>query len=329
MVTEYSVSSECWTATGGDQTIHTKILFQRGWGDIARRTLPDGVAGVQGSFLPYLLEELVAGSAREVIVPFQSMAGSFLGDFPSPLDKYIRGVDAAPARRQATAFLGPVAQEIGLRLDENAFRKVEGERFVRAAALTERKDDLLGAQMAVFDGVETLALGIQHSAAVDLDIGKLLLASRCLRAFLQNPYGRETLARLEGILATYEATTVPAIGAISRAPQGLVNDFIELIQDREYAELSEAAVGLGMPLRMKRSGQIMRRVARRIVASARFKPVFNLSAQALKAATKAPVPSADDVSGLLSSGYLPPALELEDRFAEAARRWKESISRPG
>jgi hypothetical protein len=308
--------------------MHAKILFERGWGDIATRPLGGGVVGVDGSFLPYLLEELIAGSATEVIVPFQRMAGSFLGDHPSPFDKYIRGIDAAPARRRATAFLGPVAEEIGLRADENAFRTVSGERFTRAV-IGDKGGELEYAEMTVLDGVETLALGIEHSAAVDLDIENLIAASRRLRAFLLDPYGRETLARLEGILATYEATSMPAIGSVPRAPRRLISDFVELIEDREYAELSEAAVGLGIPLRMKRAGQIMRRLASRIVGRERFRFGFNVTSTAVKLGAKIAslssadwLPKADDVSGLFSAGYLPPALRLDERFAEAARRWK-------
>jgi len=106
----------------------------------------------------------------------------------------------------------------------------------------------------------------------------------------------------------------------------LAKGFLRLLEDREYAELSGNALELGVPVRVRRAVQLMRRLMEDITSRPPFKQLFNLSTRGITAAIHGvPVPDADSFA-FLSSEYLPPVIPLGEGMSEAARRWRTSAT---
>jgi hypothetical protein len=288
------------------------IFFQRGWIDVAG--LRPGRGSLDGAYLMFLIEELIAQSALEVVIPTQSIPGAVADRMPDPIKKYIRTVDRLPARQRCFSVLAPVANELGFELDGE-------DRRVRRST----DQDLVDVAIELFDGFELFLSGIEHKSAIDLDVVALRRATSVVRGKLSGSEGREVLARLEGVLNTYQPSSIPTLRNVSLATPEQAKGFLRLLEDREYAELSGNTLDLGIPARFGRAVQIMRRIMEDIVSRPPFKQLFNLGTRTITAATHGvPIPDSDAIQALLSSEYLPPAIPLADAMSEAAKRWKRS-----
>jgi hypothetical protein len=289
------------------------IFFQDGWLDVAGYS--PGRASLDGAYLMFLIEELIAQSALEVVIPTQSIPGMVADRMPDPIKKYIRMVDRLPARQRCFNVLAPVASELGLELDGP-------DRRVRTAIAPDLRD----VAIELFDGCELFLSGIEHKSAIDLDIVALRRSVGVVRGRLRGTEGREVLARLEGILNTYQTVSIPTLRSASHATPELAKGFLRLLEDREYAELSGSALELGIPVRVRRAVQLMKRLMEDITSRPPFKQLFNLGARGITAATHGvPVPDADSFA-FPSSEYLPPAIALADVMSEAAKRWRASAT---
>ena len=196
----------------GPMAKRASIFFQRGWLDVAG--FRPGQRSLDGAYLMFLVEELIAQSALEVVIPTQSIPGMVADRMPDPIKKYIRMVDRLPARETCFNVLAPVASELGLELDGE-------DRRVRAAI----DRDLGDFPIELFDGFELFLSGIEHRAAIDLDIAALRRSVGVVRGQLRGSEGREVLARLEGVLNTYQTVLIPTLRSASqgdtRIGQGL------------------------------------------------------------------------------------------------------------
>ena len=120
--------------------------------------------------------------------------------------------------------------------------------------------------------------------------------------------------------------SIPTLKCIPQASTNQAKAFRRLLEDREYAELSSNALELGLPVRFRRAGQLMRRAIEAIVSRPLFKPVFNLGVRYVTVATAVPLPDSGVVQVLVKSEYLPPAIPLAQAMADAAARWKDADS---
>jgi hypothetical protein len=237
----------------------------------------------------------------------------FAEQLPEILQRYVKVVESMPARTRCFAVLGRVAEELRIDLDGT-------DRVARGGLDGETMDRVL----TLFDGFEMFLSGIEHKAAVDLDLARLKEAAGHVRGRLRNPEGREVLARFEGILATYQPLATPALRASPGASADQVRAFIQLLEDREYDELARTTLELGLPARSRRAVQVMRRRIDGLLTRAPFKQAFNLGAQTITAATQVPVPDSEAAHALLGAGYLPPTFMIDEAMAEAAKRWRDA-----
>jgi hypothetical protein len=232
---------------------------------------------------------------------------------PEVFGRYVQVVDSVPARRRCFAVFGRVAEELRVELDGD-------ERVVRGGQDAPTMDRL----MTLFDGAEMFLSGIAHQAAIDLDLARMKEAVTHVRGQLRSPEAREVLARFEGILATYEPVATPALRGSPGASADQVRAFLQLLEDREYEELSRTTLALGFPARSRRAVQLMRRRIDGLLTRAPFKQIFNLGAQSVTAATQVPVPDSEAAHALLNSGYLPPTFMIDEAMVQAARRWRDA-----
>ena len=266
---------------------------------------------VDGSLLQFVVEELIAASALEVLVSGSGNASSFVDMVPGPLKKRVRLLDTTKERQQGDALFCPVAEEFSIKLSHgglsfqaNTFED-HGEAFAN-----------------IYFALEPLLIGINHEVEIDIDLAHVLQSVRAVRSQSRNPAARGILATLEGILGSYRAEFVPGLRAIPDSRSALVEAFVNLVEDQQYRDLSRNANWLGVPERSKRAITLMKRNVSALLRKRPFKQIFSFGSEAIEMATQIPIPGSEDAESLLATGFLPPIIDIRSPLARAVENWK-------
>ena len=273
--------------------------------------IPRGFAyRVDGSALPYFVEELIACSALEVAIPSHHHAAAFVDDLAAALKNRVALVDPGRAVSQRDALLAPVLSEFGVAQKGPALE------------FSSPKAPAIESVLQVFYDVETLLLGMDAGLEIDLDLERLVGAVRLLRSRSSSSSARANLAVLEGILNSYVASEVPSLVAIPRAGAELVEVFSELVEDESYRRMAASANGLGIPDQVRSSIERMRRHGRSVLRKTGFKKLFNFGAKAVSIAATVPVPDSEVAEVLLQGNYLPPIVTTSALRRDAIASWR-------
>lgn len=293
---------------------YNRILF---WGSLGWVHTPDGCGHcVDGSSLTYIIEEMVAHCASEIIIPDNHPASLFTNTLDPLLSRRVNVVPLDPVLVKLRALLKPLIEEFSINFDGVAFR-------------SEVKDEEVNIALGIvcFELIQYL-LGLQYRTQVDVRMGELQTAVRTVRGHSRSPKSRSVMAALEGVLNTYTPLECGVLTPSSGTPAEHIRIFKELIEDAVYRSASETAHRLGLPQRARRSAVQLRRFLERIVTNRRFKQLFTLGTKSVTAATELPMPDSEAVVNILSSGFLPPIVSLRSAFKEAINAWENSESKP-
>jgi hypothetical protein len=266
-----------------------------------------------GSGLPYLVEEFVALSAVEVLIPDLSIAAEFVDGLVPPLQERVKVVDAEYASTATAALCAPLAEELGLELEHGGLT-IKGHESSREAHT---------AFATFYFHLPMFLLGVKHELQIDVDIDGFKRSVQILRTSSRSSRTRATLAAFEGILATYRRLEVPGLVASSTAPDHLVNLFQRLVEDETYRRLSETAHSLGTRRRASRSLQLMRRMVEDIATRKLFQQMFRVGTRAIETATTVPLPDSGIIVDLMHSRYLPVVVSLHEARLRASQLWRE------
>jgi hypothetical protein len=292
------------------------VYFEQGWFGLGSRMVGESgrqVASIDGSYLPFLIEELLALSARKVLAPQGSHASLFAGSLTGPHAQYLEVVDGRPALERTGRTFQPVWDEFNVRPSPEAI-----------LLPPEAQGDDLDALMTLFDGIRNYLTGVEHRSAIGMDLVRLRAAIVHLRTRAHSGDARILLARFEGLLASYEETKTPTLAWISQAPREHVRAFHELMEDRDYVELSAEANSLGIPAKAARAVQVMSRLTRRLLEKSRFAELFTFGTRVFQTFTAAPIPGASSLLGLFATDYAPPIVDLNETMNRAVLCWLES-----
>jgi hypothetical protein len=260
------------------------------------------------SFLPYLIDELVAQSALKLVIPKGTVLAACAVHLPGFMQRHVEIVDSSRAFSRAMALLAPVFKEFGVT------EATEG--MARLSRGTPRE------VLVLYQEFPTFVRGLEHKTEIAIDFAAMKEATRVLRGLARSHRARIALAQLEGVFNTYEDLEVPMIEAIPRATEAHDENFRRLLEDYEYAELSAEAHNLGVGALSRRAAQLMRRTAMSVVSRTPFREIFNLGTKVITVWTKAPMPDSETVSRLLRSSYMPPIVRTKDAYRRAERAWE-------
>lgn len=273
----------------------------------------DGLKGkfADGSSLPFLLEEIIAHSARQIAVA-PTNTSSFVDALSPQWRKRVYLVDEkGKIKSSLIRLFKPIGDEFGIKFNTS------GVTFKKSQV----REDLKGHTFNAFQSLYPFLIGVQHQLQIDVNIDSLSRSLKEVRIALNDTETRRKLAALEGALHSYKPTIVPGLMSISPRSSDFADMIGELLDDELYCALSDAAQKIGFPDRMKKSCDNMLRKARKVVRKSIFKGVYNVGSIGITAATQIPVPKEDTVQALLGSKYLPPVIDLKSIVTRARKSW--------
>jgi hypothetical protein len=123
-------------------------------------------------------------------------------------------------------------------------------------------------------------------------------------------------------VSSYKSFQAPGLVAVPAAQPQIVEYFRRLVIDSDYCELSKSAQGLGVVGRSKQGLEAMRRGTSALLGNKYFKKGFNQGAKAISLATQVHVPDTQVADSLLSRGFLPPIISLNEAMSSAVDQWR-------
>jgi len=267
------------------------------------------------STLDCQIAELIAVGAAEVAIHADWLRDETMNAVHPSLRKRIVPVDVDHASEKTLrAIVAPIAEEVGL--------KTESLPSSYTYLGKEPAKPIARAIQVLLSFLPAWLLGLHAKAQVDINVAATRQAIAVLRRSLNSPHGLANLAALEGILATYQETTVKAVQLQSTATGKHLSLFRDFLEDEVYLSLSSEAHNLGYPTRFKRAATLLARHARDLLRKPFAKTSADLSSRAISTATQLPLPDSDTCQSLLSSGYLPPIISLKEPLARSRRDWE-------
>jgi hypothetical protein len=262
-----------------------------------------------GSFLPYLIEELVAHSALKIVTPKGGLLDRFAKHLPDDAQRYVEVVDWNRAASKTNALLAPLLHEFGVVEATPELIRTSGQ-------------DTPPAILVLFGDLLEFITGIEGKAEVSVNFERLKRVTHLARVLAKSSEARLVLARLEATWNMYATMSVPTIEALPKATPAYVEGFRRLLEDAEYAKLSKEAHNLGMAARSRRAVQLMRRCAVSVTSKSPFREIFNLGTTVITACSKTPLPDAETLAHVLQTSYLPPFFQMRDAYANAKNAWE-------
>ncbi len=271
-------------------------------------------ASRDGSFIPYIVEELISRSAYQVV--FDTRSESFINSIPSALKDRVDWVDSNISWKKSTEYLTPLFEELSIISEGPAYR------FYKENPNSDDKNNL-GILSNIHGDLAKLFLSIDENLQIDIDILSLKKSLTQARITIRNPEGRARIAVLQGIIESYQNVESPCIIAIPTAPEIIVEHFQRLSCDTHYLELSRNAKQIGYLEKSKYSIERMRRNISDLLKSKIFRKGFNQSAKAISLAIQIHIPETEVAESLLSRGYLPPIISLFEPLSKALKQWEK------
>lgn len=272
-----------------------------------------------GSSLPFLLEELVAYSARQIAIPPSNLAG-FVSSLPEGWRRRIALVDEN--RTIVTGLLKlfePIGDEFGMQFSSTSIEYTESQ-----VGLEELRRHAIGAFVSLYP----FLIGLKHQLQIDIDAPGLARLLQEVRLGLTDKETRRKLATLEGALRSYAPSTLPGLKCLAPTAPDLADILDELLDDEIYRSLSNDAKKVGFPSKMRQAKDDMLRKARAIVRKPQFKGVYGVSGVGLAVATQIPAPDNDTVQSLLGAKFLPPIVDIRTIINRARKSWFQTKPDP-
>ena len=276
-------------------------------------TFEDGSAGGTWdlSYVPFVVEDLVAHSAARVAVQAGSIAHRGIEHLPPVLRDRLVVVDQqGEASERAHAVLAPVFQELGLGR--------EGSAYTHRGTADNR--EVIALLKLVF-ALERFLIGVRHRVQIEGDPADLVETAEQLRVLLRNADSRGALASVEGIFRTYSLIDTPSIRFQSSATVDVAEMFGRFVDDETYRQLARDAGLLGVPLRATHAVAKMRRSVAGLLTRPRVRDTMSAGTELVSVATGASVPELNTVARIIGKPrYLPPLISMTavDERAQAA-----------
>ncbi len=266
-----------------------------------------------GSFIPYIVEELISRSAYQVV--FDYGPDGFKDSVPQALKERVGWINSIPYNQKSLDYLAPAFDELKIATNGSTYW-IDKEN-----SLPEDNDNLHW--LANINGnLEKLFLAIDERLQLDINLISMQSSLLQIRNILRGSEARARIAVLQGIIRSYEVINSPAMVAIPSASEVVVEHFQRLVCDSQYIELSENALQLGYAGKSKRSIEVMRRKVTDLLSNRLFSKSFNQGAKTISLATQVHVPETEVAESFLSRGYLPPVISLIEPLSYATKLWE-------
>jgi len=266
--------------------------------------------------IPFIIEELVAFGALEIVLPFK-LPKSSIQTICEPLRKRISFVSGKEESKLAKSFLLPIFNEFGIEAEANCIAWRYPKDF---------PTNIMDAIQILHASISPFLLGIKHKIQIDIDVFGLKNAVSLLRGKVTSSRLRANLAILEGVLNTYEDISVDSICIRSHAPTEHISIFEDLVNDEHYRQLSNKYYRLGMPQYLKRGLMLIKRQIRKLLSRQKYRMALDIALRNIQAATKIPLLDSEVLNKLFIQNYLPIIISIQIPISTAKKKWKSSDS---
>lgn len=293
-----------------DENIFCRVLFD---GAPFFRSLEKGRKRDSSSW-PFIVEELIAFGATDIVIPKISLALHAMDVLPDSLRNRIKIIDKKRSvLNSSNLFFAPIAEDFGLK--------------VGAWSLTRMREIPESVELAVVNlyfNMYAFFLGVEHHLQIDIDIQLIKKSIEILREQARNPECRAGLAILTGVFNCYVPTNVNSIILKPTSSDRLVELFVEFVQDEVYRQISCSYHDLGYPDRLKRSLTVIGRLSKKLVTKAPFKQLIDVSSKIITAASSLPIPDSEFGESLVRKKYLPPIVPVRQAMERAREAWEKA-----
>jgi hypothetical protein len=275
------------------------------------RQYEEHAATVDGSFLPYIIEELISLSAMEVCF-YDQRVNYFINTLPKTFRKRVKVLESGKVDKALSGIFKILGEEFNFEYNKYSF-----------SFESMQNKEIFYHMVIIHNEIEKLLYGIEFELEIDIDIILLKNSSKFLRYNAKNKNVRAILASLEGILNTYNLRLTPSLKLVPEISPELLSNFMRILEDEAYAHMSINAHDLGKPSRIGSSITSMRRAAEDILVSKRFKKLFNLGSKSIKLATQVPIPDSEFTELIFRKFFLPPIVSIKNSVDIAVKNWKK------
>lgn len=299
--------------SGKDSNMLNRVLIERL--PFRKYKTRDGNIGlcVDGSALPFIVEELIACAAGEICVMEQSHVVEFVKTLVPAFQNNIKIVNGSPSFKRSRAFIDPILNEFHLKASNDFSRiqtsKIEDKNTVDAAV-----------NLVLY--INKLIIGIDNKLQLDLDFSRFQDSVTHLRSVAHEPECRARLSIIDGVLSSYKSFQSEFLLYRPTNDHNIAELFFEIVHDDYYRQLSKSVWNYGFTDLCKEAFETVRRHVRDLVNHSKYCEVFNLGTRSVTVATDAPMPDSDAVSKLFGRGYLPPVIQLDSIIEKAHEIWK-------
>jgi hypothetical protein len=260
------------------------------------------------SALPYLIEELISCSIREIVIPRDTVAAGYATTLPDAYKAWIRIVHDDRAFNLSEQVLRLLKQDVCSNPDK--YERPEYHDYITPSM--EKAVE----QLAYYD-IPRLMMGFVYQTAIPLDPTEMRKRCALLRPVLRNPEIRVIFASLEGILATYSNVTLDGIHCTSRDNGRLAERLECLLKSDDYREMSGKAYLVGVPNRLPEALAALRFLMKSLIANDHIRRWFSVGTKVIAAATHLPLADSEFADALLDKKYLPPVVALDEPWNRA------------
>jgi hypothetical protein len=262
------------------------------------------------SKVEFILEQVLTLGGSELLIIKSDINERAYKQFPQIVKNKIVLVDPQKAFEKSSVFLTPVADEFGIEFSNSAISYPNG----LDKEIIEPFDSFSLELPSFF-------LALENKASVDIDLVNLKRLISELKAKIQSTEARIKLASLSGIIENYIPVNIHGIKYKWLGNPALSENFKEFIEDELYLQLARELYLVGFSERMRRAANLTSRIVKKIIRKPLFKPFFNIGSSTIFAATKVPIPSADEIFPLQAGDFLPPFIQFDKFYRTAREEW--------
>lgn len=309
--------------TENTQEVSRVLLTKIGglWENVIRQVGEHGFH--DASAIHILVEELITRGALEINLPESWILSSIVDTFPLEFRSRIRRINTKASEAKVIALCEPIVEEFHLKsLGVTPLM----EAYIDATTFNGDADGMAHF-IALIDPLIHYIVALDHQLEVDVDLSTILISINGLRQICRNPRANLMLAELQRVFTSYNQYQTPAL-RLSSAKDKEVSAFINLLEDKTYISLSAHRYGLGIPLKLKRSITLLKRLAKKLTTTSPFKQFVDLGAKGVSASTKIPEFDSETVASLFSKSYFPPIVSMTEAVSDAQKLWQKRKPKP-
>ncbi len=300
-----------------------KVRFPDVWAVRAFESPTGNGVAIDLSVTGSILEELLVLCPSKVLVEDTSIYSTIVDRLPTPLSNWVEVVDGQKPARAVEALLRPVFRDFGEELMSWSMTSCLSisTKVVDQARRDELDPKAVNGLAWLPSTLYPLFFGIEYECTVEVELRRLLERITLIRANAREADAQVSLALLEGIVRSYQATTVDGFKFHSNFPVDKAQTFRRFVEDETYKQLTSECYGLAIPERTSLALARIRTQAERLIRSPRFSRYVTRGTKMVATVTQKPLIEQLVPELSADTRYLPVVASFDSIREQAGALW--------